>query len=321
MTDNRSRPAHRRTSSGRPTPSPLTATDIANQDVTASDVTATSATSARTTRSTATRSFVDRFSRQPLAAKVPEITALFWVIKIATTAGGEATSDFLAHHVLVGGATEVLLVAVGLWVQFHTRRYAAPAYWFLAFAIACSGTGVSDTMHLHFGIPYAGTTCLWAVVLAGIFWHWHRSEGTLSIHSIVTRRRETYYWATVFATFALGTALGDFTANALGLGYLASTISFGVIILIPLVAWRFFRLNEVPAFWFAYVVTRPLGASFADYLCRAPNVSGIGFGDGPTSLLSIVIIVILVAYVTVTGHGIQSPESADRLVGVRGQYR
>ena len=131
-------------------------------------------------------------------------------------------------------------------VQFGTRRYRAFAYWFLAYAIAIFGTGVSDFLHLDVKIPYAGTTLLWAVVLVAVFWIWHRSEGTLSIHSITTQRREAFYWATVFATFALGTALGDFTATSLNLGYLASGILFGVVILIPALAWWQLGLNASP---------------------------------------------------------------------------
>ncbi len=166
------------------------------------------------------------------------------------------------------GCIEAGILVIALVWQFRTRRYTAAAYWFLAYAIAIFGTGVSDFLHLFVGIPYAGTTALWAIVLALVFWFWYRSEHTLSIHSIVTRRREGFYWTTVFATFALGTALGDFTATAAHLGYLASGIMFGVVILIPAVLWRGFRLNAVVAFWFAYVVTRPLGASFADYFGR-----------------------------------------------------
>jgi hypothetical protein len=162
---------------------------------------------------------------EPLAAKVPEITVLFWVVKLLTTCGGEAVSDYLAlGNRQVGAVVEAGLLAVALVWQFRTRRYVAAAYWSLVYAIAIFGTGVSDALHLFIGIPYGGTTLLWAVVLALIFWAWYRSEGTLSIHSIVTRRRETFYWAVVFATFALGTALGDFTASVLGLGYLASAI-------------------------------------------------------------------------------------------------
>jgi uncharacterized membrane-anchored protein len=248
---------------------------------------------------------VGRIFPQPAAAKVPEIIFLFWVVKILTTAGGEATSDFLkTFGNIAGGGTEVGLFVIGVALQFGTRRYRAFAYWFLAFAIAIFGTGVSDFLHLDVHIPYAGTTLLWAVVLAAIFWIWHRSEGTLSIHSITTQRRECFYWATVFATFALGTALGDYTATALGLGYLASGILFSVAILIPLLAWRL-GLNEVVAFWIAYVLTRPLGASFADYISKPPGISGIGFGDGPTALVFAIAVAVLVLYLAIVRPDIQ----------------
>src|ERR1700733_5117765 len=251
--------------------------------------------------------------RAPLAAKVPEITLLFWVIKLLTTAGGEATSDYLAlgSH-LIGAVVEVGLLVIGLVWQFRTRRYTAAAYWFLAYAIAIFGTGVSDTLHLTFGLPYAATTILWAVVLAAVFWTWHRSEGTLSIHSITTQRRECFYWATVFATFALGTALGDFTATALGLGYLASGILFSVAILIPALAWWRLGLNEVAAFWIAYVLTRPLGASFADYISKPPSLSGIGFGDGPTAAVFALAVFALVLYLAIARPDIQQPLRVDR---------
>jgi uncharacterized membrane-anchored protein len=249
---------------------------------------------------------------EPLAAKVPEITLLFWVVKILTTCGGEAVSDYLAlGNRLVGGVVEVGLMAIALLWQFRTRRYTAAAYWFLAYAIAIFGTGVSDALHLFVGIPYTGTTLLWATVLALTFWLWYRSEGTLSIHSIVTRRREAYYWAVVFATFALGTALGDFTATVLGLGYLASGIMFFFIILIPAVFWSRFGLNAIAAFWFAYVVTRPLGASFADYLGRSRSLSGLGLGSGRVAVVVAVLVAILVAYLAVTRHDIQPPVNLE----------
>ena len=266
---------------------------------------------------TRTANAITHVFAEPVAAKVPEIIGLFWVIKIFTTAGGEATSDYLKTFGNIGGGgTELILFVVALALQFGTRRYRAVAYWFLAFAIAIFGTGVSDFLHLDVRIPYAGTTIMWAVVLAGVFWAWHRSEGTLSIHSITTRRRETYYWATVFATFALGTALGDFTATALGLGYLASGILFAGIILIPAVAWWRFGLDEVFAFWFAYVITRPLGASFADYISKARNLSGVNFGDGPTALAFALAVAVLVLYLTVARPDIQPalerPTGAER---------
>jgi uncharacterized membrane-anchored protein len=244
----------------------------------------------------------------PVAAKVPEIIFIFWVVKILTTAGGEAASDyFKTWGNIKGGSTEVGLFIIALVVQFSTRRYRAFAYWFLAFAIAIFGTGVSDFLHLDVKIPYAGTTLLWAIVLIAVFWTWHHNEGTLSIHSITTQRREAYYWATVFATFALGTALGDFTATSLGLGYLASGILFGVVILIPALAWWKLGLNGIAAFWMAYVVTRPLGASFADYISKPRNLSGIGFGDGPTAVVFAVAVFILVAYLAVARPDIQQP--------------
>jgi uncharacterized membrane-anchored protein len=253
-------------------------------------------------------------STEPLAAKVPEITALFWVVKLVTTFMGEATSDYLGDvNVAVGGLVEVVLVLIALRVQFRTRRYVAAAYWFLAMAIAVFGTGASDTLHIVLGIPYGGTTALWAVVLAAIFWRWHRSEGTLSIHSVTTRRREIYYWSTVFATFALGTALGDFTASVLNWGFLTSGILFTALILVPALAWRAFRLNAIAAFWFAYVVTRPLGASFADYVSKPRSIGGAGFGDGPTSAVSALLLVILVAYLVVTRKDVQRAPAEERL--------
>jgi uncharacterized membrane-anchored protein len=256
---------------------------------------------------------IGRLIPTPVAAKVPEVILLFWVVKILTTAGGEATSDYLKTYGNIGGGgTEIALFVVGLVLQFGTRRYRAFSYWFLAYAIAIAGTGVSDFLHLDVHIPYLGTTVLWAVILAAVFWFWQRSEGTLSIHSITTQRREAFYWATVFATFALGTALGDFTATSLNLGYLASGILFAVVILIPgLARWQF-GLNGIAAFWMSYVVTRPLGASFADYISKPHNLSGINFGDGPTAIVFAVAVFVLVSYLAIVRPDVQAPADATR---------
>jgi uncharacterized membrane-anchored protein len=252
--------------------------------------------------------------REPLAAKVPEVTFLFWVIKLLTTAGGEAVSDFLVPHgYLLTGVAEVAVFAVAVVCQFSTRRYVAAAYWFLALAIAIFGTGAADFMHLIIGIPYGGTSAFWAIVLAVIFWLWYRSEGTLSIHSIVTRRRELFYWAVVFATFALGTAVGDFTARVLHLGYLGSAVLFAVVIMVPAVAWSQLKLNAVLCFWAAYVVTRPLGASFADYFGKPKALSGLDYGDGPVSIVLLLFIVVLVGYTALTRYDIQRPGLAAAL--------
>jgi uncharacterized membrane-anchored protein len=250
------------------------------------------------------RAFARWISPQPLAAKVPQIGLLFWVVKLLTTAGGEAASDLLSHDIAIGVVVDLVLIVSGVFFQFRTRRYVAAAYWYLALAIATFGTGAADVMHLDLGLPYAVTTVLWAVVLAVVFWLWYRREGTLSIHSIVTRRREVYYWCTVFATFALGTALGDLTAMTLHLGYLGSGVMFAVIIAVPAIAWRM-GLNPVVAFWFAYIVTRPLGASFADYFSKPHLISGLNFGDGPTTADFIVAIVALVGYLQLTRHDAQ----------------
>jgi uncharacterized membrane-anchored protein len=247
-----------------------------------------------------------RFFPLPAAAKVPEVILLFWVVKIMTTAGGEATSDYLkTYGNFKGGGIELVLFLAGLVIQFRTRRYSAFAYWFFAYSIAIIGTGVADFLHLDVGIPYSGTTLLWAAILAVVFVVWRRNEGTLSIHSITTQRREAYYWATVFATFALGTALGDYTATSLHLGYLASGILFTVIIFIPALAHRRFGLNGIAAFWMSYVVTRPLGASYADYISKPAKLTGLGFGDGPTAALFAVITFALVTYLALARPDIQ----------------
>ena len=241
------------------------------------------------------------WAREPLAVKVPEITLLFWVIKLVTTFMGEATSDYFGDgNVVIGGVIELVVLGLAIVLQFRVRRYIPAAYWGLAMAIAIFGTGASDTLHIALGIPYVGTTAFWAIVLTVIFWRWHRSEGTLSIHSITTRRRETYYWATVLATFALGTALGDLTATSMNLGFLSSGVIFAAVFLAPAIAWWRLQLNAVVAFWFAYVVTRPFGASFADYVSKPHALSGANFGDGATSVVAAIVLVVLVAYLTVT---------------------
>jgi uncharacterized membrane-anchored protein len=258
---------------------------------------------------------IGRFFPAPVAAKVPEIIFVFWVVKILTTAGGEVTSDYLkTYGNFGGGGTEVALFVVALVLQFASRRYRAFAYWFLAYAIAIAGTGISDFLHLDVHIAYAGTTILWAVILAAVFWTWQWAEGTLSIHSVTTQRREAFYWTTVFATFALGTALGDYTASSLGMGYLASGIFFFAVILLPALAWWRFGLNSIAAFWMAYVVTRPLGASFSDYVSKPSNITGLGFGNGQTSVVLAVATFLLVSYLAIARPDIQR-QRASTTVG------
>lgn len=261
---------------------------------------------------------IGRIFPAPLAAKVPEVIFLFWVVKILTTAGGEVTSDFLKNYGnFGGGGIEVALFVIGLVLQFSTRRYRAFAYWFLAYAIATAGCGFADFLHLDVHLSYGATSLLWAIILAAIFWAWQRREGTLSIHSVRTQRREAFYWAVVFATFALGTALGDFTAASLGMGFLVSGIVFFAIILVPALAWWRFGLNSIAAFWMAYVVTRPLGASFSDWVSKPHSLTGLNFGNGQTALVIGVIVFGLVSYLAIARPDIQTstetdPESAKR---------
>jgi uncharacterized membrane-anchored protein len=241
-------------------------------------------------------------------SKVPEITALFWVTKLLTTAMGESTSDYLVKRinpvVAVGLGAIVLLGALVL--QFRTANYVPWTYWLTVLMVAIVGTMAADVLHIQFHVPYLASTGLFAVILAGVFIAWHRLEGSLSIHSIVTPRRELFYWAAVISTFALGTAVGDFTATTLGLGYGTSVVLFAALIVVPAIAYRFMHLNAILAFWAAYVLTRPLGASIADWLGKPTSVSGRGWGDGTVSLVLALLIVVCVGALTLGGTRVDS---------------
>jgi uncharacterized membrane-anchored protein len=233
--------------------------------------------------------------------KVPEVTAIFWLTKLLTTAMGESTSDYLVKHmdpvVAVGFGSIGLAAALSL--QLVARRYIPWIYWLAVLMVAIAGTMAADVLHIRFGVPYAVSTPFFAVILAAVFLLWYKSEGTLSIHSIDTLRRELFYWAAVIATFAMGTALGDFTAMTLHLGYLASAVLFAVVILVPAVGYWRFDWNEVFSFWFAYVLTRPLGASVADWLGKPHDVGGTGLGDGVVTVVFAVAILACVRVMTV----------------------
>jgi uncharacterized membrane-anchored protein len=197
-------------------------------------------------------------------------------------------------------------------LQMRQREYRAPFYWFAVMMVAIFGTMAADGIHDGASIPYAVTTPVFALVVAAIFFLWHRSEGTLSIHSITTRRREGFYWAAVLATFALGTAAGDLTAISLNIGFFDSVLVFAAIIMIPAIGWWRFDLNPIVAFWFAYIVTRPLGASFADWFSKPAAQSGLGLGDGTVSAIALVVFIALVSYVAITKCDVQSEPSLAR---------
>ena len=223
---------------------------------------------------------------------VPQVTALFWITKLLTTAMGETASDFLVKtfnpYAMV--AATFVVFAAALVLQFSVRRYIPWVYWLAVLMVAVFGTMVADILHVQFGVPYLVSTAGFAVILAGVFVVWYATQRTLSVHRIDTRPREFFYWCAVLATFALGTAIGDLTAVTLGLGYLASGIMFGILFALPGIAYRWLGMGATAAFWTAYVLTRPFGASFSDWLARPRALGGLALGTGPVSLVLLVVI-------------------------------
>jgi uncharacterized membrane-anchored protein len=251
--------------------------------------------------------------------KVPaRIAFLFWAIKLLTTAFGESTSDYLVHNVnpylaVVGG---FVVFAIAMSLQLRTDRYVPWIYWLAVAMVAVFGTMAADVLHVEFGVPYIGSTILFAVLLVAVFWSWSRSEPTLSIHSITTKRRELFYWAAVLATFAMGTALGDLAAYTAHLGFLSAGIVFAVLFALPGIAYYATALSPVLTFWAAYVMTRPLGASFADWTGKSRHAGGIGLGDGPVAFVLAALIVAGVGYLTVSRNDqlvAREPAFADEL--------
>jgi len=218
-------------------------------------------------------------------SKVPEVTVAFWITKVLTTGMGEAASDYLTRAMAPAIAVGLGFVgfAAAIALQFATRRYRTWVYWLAVAMVGVFGTMAADVLHVGLGVPYIASTAFYMVALAVIFGVWYATERSLSIHSIRTPRREFFYWATVLATFALGTAAGDLTATTMHLGYLASGVLFAVAIAVPAVAWRL-GLNPILTFWAAYIVTRPLGASFADWMGGPTFRGGLGV---PTALVAV----------------------------------
>jgi len=241
---------------------------------------------------------------------VPAVKPYFWVVKLLTTAMGEAISDFLVkeinEYLAVFAAFAAFVIAI-VW-QFRTPGYRTWPYWSAVSMVAVFGTMCADAMHIALHIPYKVSATFFAVCLVVVFAVWYRVERTLDIHSIVTPRREVFYWLAVIFTFAMGTALGDLTATTFGLGYLASAFLFIGLILIPLVAWRL-GANPVLTFWVAYILTRPIGASFADFFGMPKTSSGMGFGHGAVSVVTLVLVVASIIYLARTGIDKPAPEA------------
>ena len=236
--------------------------------------------------------------------KVPLVTFAFWVIKILATTVGETGADFLNFN-LGFGLTKTSLVAAAvlagfLWLQLRQDRYVPWIYWICVVFLSIVGTLITDNLTDNFGVSLYVTTAVFAVALAATFFLWHRAEHTLSIHDITTPPRERYYWLAILFTFALGTAAGDLVSEQMGLGYALSGAIFGGLILLITIGYYARLIGAVLAFWSAYVLTRPLGASMGDYLTQAPKDGGLGLSTMTVSAVFLVIIIALVAYLTVS---------------------
>ena len=242
---------------------------------------------------------------RPTLNKVPLVTLFFWIIKILATTVGETGADFLNFNLGFGLTKTSLLAAVVLIgflaLQMRQKRYVPWIYWVCVVFLSIVGTLLTDSLSDTFGVSLYVSSALFAVSLAITFIAWDRSEHTLSIHDITTPRREAYYWAAILFTFALGTAAGDLVAEKLGLGYVVSSLIFGGLIAIITMGFYAKFLNPVLAFWSAYILTRPLGASMGDFLTQAHKDGGLGLSTMPVSGVFLIIIIGLVAYLTVSG--------------------
>lgn len=235
-------------------------------------------------------------------SKVPQVTLLFWIAKLLTTGMGETLWDWAG--VTLGPVLALAISVVGflgaMTAQLLSKAYNAWLYWMAICMVSVFGTTVADVVHVIFGVPYWASTLVLAVAVAVLFVSWYRVEGTLSIHSIRTCRRELFYWSGVLLTFALGTAAGDWTATSLHLGYLLSAVLFAVVFVLPAVGYWRLGLDPILSFWLSYIMTRPLGASLADWVGVPSSRGGLGLGTGGVSLVLAVLIVAVVAYFSIT---------------------
>ncbi len=236
--------------------------------------------------------------------KVPQVTLFFWIIKILCTTVGETFADFLNTNLHMGLTNTTFLMGsllvVALFFQFRAKRYLVGLYWLAVVLLSVFGTLITDNLTDHFGVSLVTTTIVFSVLLALTFATWNAKEKTLSVHTITTTRREAFYWGAILFTFALGTAAGDLVAERFHLGYLLSALMFaGLIAAVTIAHWRF-RLNGILAFWLAYILTRPLGASIGDYLSQPRANGGVGLGTVGTSALFLVTILGLVVLLSVT---------------------
>ncbi len=234
--------------------------------------------------------------------RVPEVTGSFWIIKVLATTVGETAADYLSVNLKLGLSvtsyimSSVLLIA--LLNQFRLQRYVPVIYWIVVVLMSITGTLITDRLVDELGVSLMTITIVFSVVLLLVFTLWYSNEKTLAMHSINTAKRELFYWAAILFTFALGTATGDLLAEAFKLGYAQSALLFGVLIAIVALGYHYLRMNAVLAFWIAYILTRPLGASTGDLLSQPTTNGGVGLGTFRTTMLFLSIIVSLVIYLS-----------------------
>ena len=243
---------------------------------------------------------MDKISK--MLNRVPEVTIYFWLIKIMATTVGETAADFLAFTVNLGLANTSYvmsgLLLIVLFNQFRLKRYVPLSYWLVVVLISILGTLITDRLVDGFGVSLVTTNIVFSIALVAVFGLWYLSEKTLAMHSINTNKRELYYWAAILLTFALGTSTGDYLAETSGLGYAQSALVFGALIAMVMAGFYYLRLNAVLAFWLAYILTRPLGASIGDLLSQPTKVGGLGWGTTGTSVVFLCIIASLVVYLS-----------------------
>ncbi|WP_340151976.1 hypothetical protein [uncultured Sneathiella sp.] len=248
-------------------------------------------------------------SATPEYNRVPQVTVEFWLIKLMAVTVGETAADFLNQNLGLGLSTTSwimsgLLIAA-LILQFSQKRYVPSIYWLAVVLISVVGTLVTDNLVDNLGFSLQSTTIAFSIALAATFSVWFASERTLSIHTIFTAKREAFYWLAILFTFALGTAAGDLAAEGLGLGYLTAGLMYGAIIAVITAVYYILRMNGILAFWLAYILTRPMGASFGDLLSQAKANGGLGFGTVVTSALFLTAIVVIIGYMTLTHKGLE----------------
>jgi uncharacterized membrane-anchored protein len=258
-----------------------------------------------------------------LLNKVPEVTVYFWLIKVLCTTVGETFADYLNDTLGLGlDNTAIImtaLLAVALFLQFRARRYVPAVYWTAVVLISVVGTLLSDKLVDDLGVSLVVSSIGFAALLALTFAAWYAKEGTLSIHSIRTRRREAFYWLAILFTFALGTSAGDLFAERLSVGYWPTALIVTAVIAAVAVAHRVFRMDAVLSFWIAYVLTRPLGASIGDGMSQAPKDGGLGLGTTGTSLIFLAAILGLVAFLTLSR--VDRDDEGDRAAEVSAARR